>query len=93
MPNAFQLISKKTGEAEHFVLIDVKMCAALDVPCDPEKYFMDWYDNIGQLVASGRKLEDMHGIYAELIVKYPDFGRLITWLMENYTTSSWAYVK
>lgn len=93
MPNAFQLISKETGEAEPFITIDEKMCAALGVECHPTKYFMGWYDNIGSLIASGRKLEDMHTIYAEIIVKYPDFGRLITWLMDNYTTTAWAYVK
>jgi len=91
MANYIQLFDKKSNEPESFAAIDEKLCKALDVPCDANHYYYQWYDIIGY----SRK-----GSIRDVIVTIENFAnklesdaeliRALTWLDENYTLNAWC---
>lgn len=85
MPNCFQLIPKGQTEPEKLVVIDQKICEALEVECHPKYWCRGWYDLIGFGVACGKTFEQLRTIY-------PDMIDIIDFLDANYTTDAWAEV-
>lgn len=87
MPNYIRLIDKKTGEPESLQTIDEKLCKALQVPCDPDKYYMSWYDIIGySRVKCIGKLID---IAKRAMPNDPYLPKVLGWLDSNYTLETW----
>ena len=89
MANYIKLLDKKSNEPESFMVIDEKLCKALNVPCDEKKYYHHWYDIIGY---SGRDTID--DIINDIIIddrKFDDDDEVIqvlVWINENYTLSA-----
>lgn len=51
----------KMGETRPSTLsrIDEHICESLGVPCDDDRYYMDWYDTIGLGIAMGQSPEEI----------------------------------
>ncbi len=87
MPNAFQLVSKETGEAEKFVAIDEKLCAHLGVPCHPTKYYRGWYDSFGLEAAMGWDFAKMRESRKDM--DDTEVMKMLDWFDEHYTPRGW----
>ncbi len=87
MPNCFQLL--RDGAAVPLSEIDEEMCRHLGEPCDPNRYFREWYDLIGYDLAMGRSFEQIETIYAS--PEWAESGLLpvVQWLRANFTPRSW----
>jgi hypothetical protein len=87
MPNCFQLI--RNGEAVPLLTIDAEMCRHFEEPCDPDRYFREWYGCIGYDLARGRSFEEIKAIYAA--PEYAESGLLpvAEWLDANFAPQSW----
>ena len=87
MPNCFQLL--RNGEAVSLTEIDKEMCLYFEEPCDPDRYFREWYNCIGFDLAMGRSFEEIRTIYAG--AEWMDAGLLpiAEWLAANFTPRSW----
>lgn len=95
MPNCFQLVSKKTGEAEVLARIDEMLCAHLGVPIDPKEWVYSWYDIIGFSLAMGRTFEDLRQTFSvgeedERSDHERVMLRIVEFLDKNFTTEAWA---
>lgn len=101
MPNCFQLLSKKTGEATRFVEIDEELCKHLGMPVDPVKWVGGWYDWVGWAIAvSGKTLPqlvqegeaDVKRLAGDELEQAEFMLKVVTFLDENYTSDAWAEV-
>ena len=91
MANYIQLFDKKSNEPESFAVIDEKLCKALNVPCDANRYYCEWYDIIGY--SCKNSIRDVIDIIEKFVDKYEsdkELIRVLTWLDENYTLNAWC---
>jgi hypothetical protein len=61
------------------------MCSHFGVPCDPARYYAEWYINVGWDLAHGDSL-------AEIRTRHEDgtvLARVVDWLAANFTPRSW----
>jgi hypothetical protein len=82
----FKLISKETGEPVAFATIDTQLCEALNVPCHPKDWYLDWYNMIGLMLATGHSWDEIHGEFRD----YPAMLDVIQWLEDHYISSAWS---
>lgn len=98
MPNCFSLFRRTDGKAEVLNEVDRKMCEHFKVPCDPDKWYMDWYNITGFAVACGRDLPTQIAVGKAWISQSPadehavKYLALVEWLHANYTTEAWAEI-
>lgn len=87
MPNCFQLT--RNGEAVPLAKIDEEMCRHFNAPCDPDRYFREWYGSIGYDLAMGRSFEEIKTLYGA--PEYAEFGLvpIAEWLEANFKPRSW----
>lgn len=98
----FQLISLATGQATPFNQIDEELCVAFNQPVDEDKYLCNWYNSIGQRVATGMTLDQVrtafigHTVdcisrgYSNQVHGYNCLVAILNWLTQHYTTTSWT---
>lgn len=87
MANYIQLIDKTTNKPEPFQKVDELLCAAMNQPCDDNKYLCGWYDTIGWRSVEGTTLES---IAADLVNEgYETTAACIAWIDERYTLKQW----
>jgi hypothetical protein len=93
MPNCFQFIDKKTGQAEKFPVIDDKIRELVGAEPDPKRYYRGWYDALGEEAAYGWDFKRMIEARPELQTSTDpgdvELLKILTWLDENYTTTAW----
>jgi hypothetical protein len=87
MPNCFQLL--RDNRAVPLNDIDEEMCRHFKAPCDPDRYFEDWYILIGYDLASGDSLAEIKTRYAD----NPVLVQIVDWLAENFTPRAWYELK
>jgi hypothetical protein len=85
MPSCFQLL--RNGTAVPLTEIDEEMCRHFGEPCDPKRWFREWYDCIGYDLSMGRTFEDIAKTYAA--PEYADLLDVAQWLAANFTPRSW----
>lgn len=88
MPAKFTLCRKEENTPILFTTIDEEMCVALNVRCDAEKYYKNWYSTIGLSLACGKSFQNIR----EDCKGYPDekvILRIINFLDNNFTANSW----
>jgi hypothetical protein len=90
MPACFNLTRKSDMKSGPVVLqtIDEEMCHHFMVPVHPTKWYQNWYNEIGMMIAIGTSFD-------ELLEKSNDseYWRemfpIVEWLNENFTASAW----
>lgn len=102
MPNYFMLTRKSDPEAGgvKFTDIDAEMCAHFNVPCDENKWYMDWYRYLGLALAHGKTFDEVRQAAKSDAESHdcttdPDCIRwleIIDWLDNNFTPSAWAMI-
>lgn len=65
--------------------IDEAICRHFKQPIDSEQYFNYWYQNIGFRLAMGKTWDEIRESYKECSGSL----KIIAFLEENYTSSSW----
>lgn len=98
MPNYFTLTRKSNLEAGPVKLqeIDEELCKHFNVPCDPDKWYLHWYDFVGFALACGKTFDQLIADTKEYIIKDPDYEdlkkhlALLEYLNEHYTSDAWA---
>ncbi len=65
MPQCFCLTRKGAEKPTPLNTIDAELCDLLGVPVHPQHYVAGWFDSIGYLIASGRKLGSLE-LWAKL---------------------------
>lgn len=90
MPNYIQL-RDKNNNATPFAVIDEQLCTALNVPCDANKYYCQWYEIIGYSGKGNiRAVITLIENFPEKLESDVELIRVLTWLDENYTLNAWA---
>ena len=85
MPVCFQLFKKGSTEPEVFQDIDVEICNHFGVEVDDVKWYCDWYDCIGVLLATGRTFQQVKEVHHS----WKELCKVVDFLEDNYTTRSW----
>lgn len=97
MANNFQLFPKGSNTAARLFDIDEEICTkVLNVPVHEKVYGgsgegrFDWFNTIGYLIASGRKLgsEELRLKVAEWTENDPIGVKVLAYLEENYSSES-----
>ena len=97
MANNFQLFPKGSNTAARLFDIDEEICTkVLNVPVHEKVYGgsgegrFDWFNTIGYLIASGRKLgsEELRLKVAEWTENDPIGVKVLAYLEENYSSKS-----
>lgn len=87
MPNCFTLtrLNKPEEGPVSLTKIDEEMCKHFNVECDPVKYYCEWYNTIGLMLAIGRTFEEIFEIFegSERTIE------IAKWLQANFTTDAW----
>jgi hypothetical protein len=83
VPNCFQLL--RNGEAVSLNVVDEEMCRYFEAPCDPERYYAEWYLNVGWDLAMGESFVEIRAKYED----GTDLARVVDWLAANFTARSW----
>jgi len=94
MPNCFQLSRKaEPTKPVRFIDIDIEICKELDIPVDPDKYCMSWYDIIGLRLACGQSFDEMRkyflGVNEEHSAWACKMAQIVEFLDANYTSDAW----
>jgi len=102
MANNFQLFPKGSNTAARLFDIDEEICTkVLNVPVDAKNYggahsknSFDWFNTIGYLIASGRKLgsEELRLKVAEWTENDPIGVKVLQYLEDNYTSNSFITI-
>lgn len=97
MPNCFTLSRKaEPGKPISFITIDEELCAALGKPCDPNKYYLGWYDMIGFRLAMGQSFDDIQQYLIHDCSDHHDWAvemlRVSTYLREHFVSDAWAEI-
>jgi hypothetical protein len=96
MPNCFSLTRKSNPEAGAVPLaqVDKEMCEHFNVPCNPVKYYQDWYNWLGYGFAMGRSFDDMRAYIKEH--DNPELMdhdlEIVDWMEANFTPDAWAEI-
>ena len=88
MANYIQLFDKKTSKPESFQVIDEKLCKALNVPVDEDRYYQSWYDVIGFSMCD--TIHEVREKITRLSPKATKLQAALQWLDENYTLNAWC---
>ena len=97
MANNFQLFPKGSNTAARLFDIDEQICTkVLNVPVHEKVYGgsgegrFDWFNTIGYLIASGRKIgsEELRLKVAEWTENDPIGVKVLAYLEENYSSES-----
>lgn len=101
MANNFQLFPKGSNTAARLFDIDEEICTkVLNVPVHEKVYGgsgegrFDWFNTIGYLIASGRKLgsEELRLKVAEWTENDPIGVKVLQYLEDNYTSDSFVTI-
>lgn len=65
MPNCFQLALKGEKEPQRLNAIDEAICAHFGVEVDEVKWYKNWYNTIGLLLACGKSFAEIDEIFAK----------------------------
>ncbi len=84
MPNCFQLSRPGVGPVA-LQTIDEEMCKHFEVPCDPVRWYREWYNIIGLGLACGKSFEQLRNIL-------PQHLDIIDWLDSQFTADAWVEV-
>ena len=90
MPNCVQLYKKGSPTHTEFADVDDEICRALNVEPHPVKFYLDWYDSIGLMLATGNTLEECKEIFKDC---GPEFMAIVNYLAEHYTADAWYEMK
>lgn len=86
MPNCFQLTRKGSDEATKLQEIDNELWLEFNgsIPEPNDKWYMNWYNTVGLMLACGKTFEQIKEELSE------DIGPVVDFLNHNYTARSWA---
>lgn len=87
MPNCFQLL--RDGQAVALTQVDEEMCHHFGEPCDPDRYFREWYACVGYDLATGKSFPEIAAIYAAPPWEDAGLAPVVAWLAANFTARSW----
>jgi hypothetical protein len=102
MPNCFSLTRKGEKEPEKLTVIDERLWRELGKQePDPEKWYFNWYNHIGLLLALGQGFMNISEKFEKLVMDcldeekkeeaefYNQLFYITEFLSENYTSSAW----
>jgi hypothetical protein len=93
MPNAFQLISRDSGQPVKFTVIDEEICRLIGVNVHPKHYYLGWFDLIGFPASWGKnfdQIEEDLGLTDFEDDKWSkDYRVILKYLRENFHIRSW----
>lgn len=89
MPACIQLFKKGESTPTTFQQIDEEICAHFNVPCDPVRWYEQWYDCICVFLAMGKSFDYVRETYKD----YPRLVEITDWLEANYRPNAWYQVK
>ena len=90
MPVCFTLTKNGCNEPATFQSIDEEICQMLGEPCDPVKFCLGWYDQIGFSLACGKDWSYIVGLMNP--DECPGDLKLLAicaYLQANYTANCW----
>lgn len=86
MPNCFQLARKSAPQTPVALnVIDDELCAHFGVQPDPERYYQNWYNNIGLALAMGLTWDQMK----EVVSSDPHGVAIVEWFEANFISTAW----
>ena len=99
MPHCFELTDKKTGRVTPLIEIDRRLCEGFNITPDPKKWYYNWYNYIGLLLATGQSFDMIRADLATDADLNPDdswyrqMHSIASWLDRNYTARAWYEFK
>ncbi len=85
MPICFDLTNKVSGLVETCQEIDEKLATAFNAPVHEEKWYMDWYNKFGIMLAAGDSWETIRECWED----EEEIVAVTHWIEGRYTVHSW----
>ena len=85
MPSCFQLTLRGESEPMNLIKVDEMICSHFNAPVDADKWYENWYNEIGLGLAMGRTWEQIKDTYS----KWPEVVAIADYLEATFTTNSW----